>query len=74
MRGLLLERLRPFALVAFGASFALNLVLALAAISVLQFLDRVPILSGIVLFAVLFVYAADRLRGHALACRWPNFR
>ena len=73
MRGLLLERLRPFALVAFGASFALNLVLALAAVSVLRFLDRVPILSAIVLFAVLLVYAADRLRGHALASAGRTF-
>lgn len=67
MRGLLIQRLRPFALAAFGASFALNLLLASAAISVLQLLHSVPTVSAVVLVAVLLVYAAERLRGHVLA-------
>ena len=67
MRGLWVERLQPFALVAFGAGFVLNLTLVIAAISVLQGFDRVPILGAVVLFAALLVYVADRLRGSMLA-------
>ena len=48
MRGLLVERLRPFALVAFGAGSILNLTLVIAALVVLQWLDRAWILSVIV--------------------------
>ena len=67
MRGWVVERLQPFALVAYGAGFVLNLTLIVAAISVLQWFDRVPILGAVVLFAALLVYVADRLRGGMLA-------
>ncbi len=73
MRWLLRERLRPFVLVASGVSCALHLVLAIAAISVLQVFDRVPLLSGVVLAAILIVYAADRMRGDALASAGQTF-
>jgi PrtD family type I secretion system ABC transporter len=67
MRGLLVERLRPFALVAFGASAGVHLALVVAALCALQFLDRPLILGAVVLLGVLLVYAADSLRGDALS-------
>ena len=73
MRGLLVERLRSFVFIAFGASFVLHLVVAGAAISVLQLLDRAWVLSGVVLFAAALVYAADRLRGDTLASAGRTF-
>jgi PrtD family type I secretion system ABC transporter len=71
MRWLLVERLRPFVLTAFVAACTLNLALTLLAIYVLLLFDRVSVLSVVVLIAALVVYAADRLRGGALAlaCR-----
>jgi len=73
MRGLLVERLRSFVFIAFGASFVLHLVVAGAAISVLQLLDRAWVLSGVVLFAAALAYAADRLRGDTLASAGRTF-
>jgi PrtD family type I secretion system ABC transporter len=73
MRGLLVERLRSFVFIAFGASFVLHLVVAGAAISVLQLLDRAWVLSGVVLFAAALAYAADRLRGDTLASAARTF-
>ena len=67
MRGLLVERLRPFALIAFGASAVLHLALAAAAICALQLLHRLPILGSVVLLGALFLYAADCVRGNAFA-------
>jgi PrtD family type I secretion system ABC transporter len=67
MSGVSVERLRPFARVVLGTGFILNLALVVATISVLQLLDRVAIVSIVVLSAWLLVYAADHLRGAALA-------
>ncbi|HXS90565.1 MAG TPA: ATP-binding cassette domain-containing protein [Steroidobacteraceae bacterium] len=67
MRGLLVERLRPFALIAFGASAVLHFALAAAAICALQLLHRLPILGSVVLLGALFLYAADCVRGNAFA-------
>lgn len=67
MRGLWVERLRPFALVAFGASAGVHLALAIAALSALQLLDRPLILGTVVVIAALLIYLADRVRGDAMA-------
>ena len=67
MIGLVVERLKPFALVAYGAGFVLNLTLVIAAIAVLQRFDSAPIVGAVVLFAAPLVYVADRLRGGMLA-------
>src|SRR5512144_676014 len=66
MRGLLVERLRPFALVAFGASAVIHLALVVAVLCALQLLDRPLLLSAVVLLGALLIYAADRARGDAL--------
>jgi PrtD family type I secretion system ABC transporter len=67
MRGLLVERLRPFALVAFGASAMLHLALVVAAICALQLLQHLPILGIVVLLGALLLYTADCVRGDGLA-------
>lgn len=76
MRALVVERLRPFALVAIAASGALNLALLILAICVLRLFDRVlagrdgralAIIGSIALLSAILAYAADRLRGGALA-------
>lgn len=61
MRGSWVERLQPFALVAFGAGFVLNLTLVIAAICVLQGFGRVPILGAVVLSAAI-ANSLDSLR------------
>jgi ATP-binding cassette, subfamily C, type I secretion system permease/ATPase len=67
MRGLLVERLRPFVLVAFGASAGVHLALVAAALSALQLTGRPLILGVVVLLGALLIYIADRARGDALA-------
>ncbi|HTJ19789.1 MAG TPA: ATP-binding cassette domain-containing protein [Steroidobacteraceae bacterium] len=67
MRGLLVGRLRPFVLVAVGASAAVHCALAIAALGALQLLDRPLLLGVVVLLGALLVYTADRARGDALA-------
>jgi PrtD family type I secretion system ABC transporter len=67
MRGSLVERLRPFALVACGASAGVHLALVIAAGCALQLLDHPLILGVVVLLGPLLIYTADRVRGDALA-------
>src|SRR5262245_36243144 len=67
MRGLLVERLRPFVLVAFGASAGVHGALVIAALCALQLLNRPLLLVVVVLLGPLLVYTADRVRGRALA-------
>ena len=67
MKGILVEPLRPFVLIAFGASAVLHLALVVAALSALQLLHHLPILGIVVLLGALFLYAADCARGNAFA-------
>jgi PrtD family type I secretion system ABC transporter len=67
MKGLLVERLRPFALVAVGASAVLHLALVVAAICALHLLHHLPILGIVIVLGAPFLYAADCVRGDALA-------
>jgi hypothetical protein len=67
MRGLLVERLRPFALVAFGASAVFHLALVVAAICALLLLHHLPIIGIVILPGALILYATDCVRGNALA-------
>ena len=67
MRGLLVERLRPFALVASSASAGIHCALVIAALCGLQLLHRPLILGAVVLLGALLVYIADRARADALA-------
>jgi PrtD family type I secretion system ABC transporter len=66
MRWLLVERLRPFALVALGASAVVHLALVAAALCALQLLHRPLILGTVVVLGAILVYAAERARGDAL--------
>jgi len=66
MRSLCVERLRPFVLVAFGASAGVHCLLVIAALCALQLLHRPLLLGVVVLLGALLVYVADRVRGDAL--------
>src|SRR4030095_4784579 len=66
MRWLLVERLRPFVLVAFGASAGVHFALVVAALCALQLLDRPLLLGAVVLLGALVVYTGDRIRGDAV--------
>jgi PrtD family type I secretion system ABC transporter len=82
MRALLIERLRPFARVAIAASGALHLALLIPAICVLRLFERVlagrderalAIIGAIAFLCVVLAYAADSLRGGALASAGRSF-
>jgi PrtD family type I secretion system ABC transporter len=66
MRWLLVERLRPFALVAVGASAVVHLALVVTALCAMQMLDQPLLLGAVVLLGALLTYIADRARGNAL--------
>ena len=76
MRWLFAKRLRPFVLLAAGASLVLNLMLLMPAIYMMQVFDRVfasrsletlAMLSLLVVLALALAYAMDVVRGRALA-------
>jgi PrtD family type I secretion system ABC transporter len=80
MRALLVERLRPFGRTAYVAT-GVNLALLFPAIFLVQLFDRAPgggpqtpaFLVALALLVVLLAYAADHVRGRALAAARKAF-